>query len=215
MQTHSRRVIVALAVFGALGCDQPTPVAHDVPALQFDFMNGPTDLGNVFRSERLFLVGWSDFASDLTILINAKDDPTDLTRCGGSDFPELIPVQRVGELQDVIKALRLLRDVNIHIYRPALQIVPTGFPNPGTTFCEATFIAKGTGNMTSADNDVNVTGPGMNAFGFWAQGTVELVSGGSARVDAAAAFLVRLDDEADRFFKVLTLRVGMHPVDAP
>src|SRR2546422_17631 len=59
--------------------------------------------------------------------------------------------------------------------------------------CQLSPFAQGTGNLTSTDNDRHVTGSGANAFGFRAEGIVDLVSGGSARVLAESERLIAPD----------------------
>src|SRR5207302_1321991 len=127
----------------------PTAVATDSPTVRFDFTNGPSDLPNVFRGDSILLFVWPDYTTNLVIAINAPDaGVSSLRRCGGSLRPDPQPVQTVGEMQDVMRQLRLLRDVNIHIYSP----VPDG-SSGFLSLCAATPLAQGTGNITSPDND--------------------------------------------------------------
>ncbi len=153
---------VLLVPLLVVACDPPAAVTTRSPNPQFDFMNGPADspLGGVHA----------------------------LRRCGGALTPEPQPVQTVGEMQDVLRQLRLLRDVNIHIYSP----VPSPFRN-FMDLCQLSPYAQGSGNLTSTDNDRTVTGNGADAFGFRAQGIVDLVSGGSARVLAESERLIAPD----------------------
>lgn len=194
MRINSLSATGLLLALLALGCERGTPLAGDVSSIQFDFMNGPSDLPNVFRSNATgqsgagILLVWPDFETDLVIVVNAPANPSDLLACGGTERPDLTPVQSVGELQEVIKELRLLRDVNLHLYRP----VPPGFTQ-FRELCQASPIAQGTGNATSTDNDRFVTGSGANAFGFRAQGIVDLIEGESARVTGARQLLIKPD----------------------
>lgn len=172
----------------ATGCERPT-TAGPAPSAQFDFMNGPSDLPNVFRGDSVLLFVWADVSTNYVIVVNAPTGGVHaLRRCGGALTPEPQPVQTVGEMQDVLRQLRLLRDVNIHIYSP----VPSPFRN-FMDLCQLSPFARGTGNLTSTDNDRHVTGSGANAFGFRAQGIVDLVSGGSARVLAESERLIAPD----------------------
>lgn len=59
--------------------------------------------------------------------------------------------------------------------------------------CQLSPFARGTGTLTSTDNDRQVTGNGADAFGFRGQGIVDLVSGGSARVLAESQRLIAPD----------------------
>ncbi|PYO38167.1 MAG: hypothetical protein DMD29_14090 [Gemmatimonadetes bacterium] len=172
-----------------VACDRPATVVTSAPPPQFDFTNGPSDLPNVFRGDSILLFVWPDYTTNLVIAVNAPDGGvSSLRRCGSSLRPEPQPVQTVGEMQDVMRQLRLLRDVNIHVYSP----VPAGFSG-FMSLCGATPIAQGTGNLISTDNDRLVTGNGANAFGFRAEGTVDLVAGGSARVLAEEQMLILPD----------------------
>lgn len=185
-----------------LGCERPAPVASAGPIAQFDFMNGPADLPNVFRGDSIIILAWRDFARDRGILVNAPMDPSVLRACGGSQRPDPVPVQSAGELQDVLRQLRLLRDVNIHVYEPAPP------PLPGITgFCQANLVARGTGNATSTDNDRHVTGSGANAFGSRVEGMVDFVAGGSAQVTAERQDVINPDGTR----KVLVSSVILHP----
>jgi len=172
----------------ATGCERPT-MAGPAGSAQFDFMNGPADLPNVFRGDSVLLFVWADVSTDLVIVVNAPSGGVHaLRRCGGALTPEPQPMQTVGEMQDVLRQLRLLGDVNIHIYSP----VPSPFRN-FMDLCQLTPFAQGSGNLTSTDNDRHVTGNGADAFGFRAQGIVDLVSGGSARVLAESERLIAPD----------------------
>jgi hypothetical protein len=192
-----------LVLLLALACDQPAPVANDVSVVEADFMNGPPDLPNVFRGDSILLFVWADVATDLVIVVNAPAGGVHaLVRCGGTVRPDPQPVQTVGEFQDVARQLRLLRDVNIHLYRP----VPPGFAG-FADLCQATPFAVGTGNLTSTDNDRHVTGDGANAFGFRAEGIVDFADGGSAGVTAESERLIKPDGTRE----VLVSNVVLHP----
>ncbi len=185
------RILVAVGaamLLLATACEHPT-TAGPARSAQFDFMNGPADLPNVFRGDSVLLFVWADVSTDLVIAVNAPTGGVHtLRRCGGALTPEPQPVQTVGEMQDVLRQLRLLRDVNIHIYSP----VPSPFRN-FMDLCQLSPFAQGTGTLTSTDNDRHVTGNGADAFGFRAQGIVDLVSGGSARVLAESQRLIAPD----------------------
>lgn len=186
------RPLVGTALFLlllAVACENTGPVASRAGAAHFDFSNGPADLPNVFRGDSVLLFLWTDVTTNLVIVVNAPPGGVHaVRRCGGPDRPAPQPVQTVGEMQDVLRQLRLLRDVNMHLYSP----IPPGFTG-FLDLCQATPIAQGTGNVTSTDNDRLVTGNGANAFGFRAQGIVELAGGGSARVLAESEQLIRPD----------------------
>jgi hypothetical protein len=178
----------SVALLLIIGCEGlPTSTVGERTA-HFDFMNGPADLPNVVRGDSVLLFLWADLSSNYVIVVNAPTAGVSaLRRCGGPLTPELQPVQTVGEMQDVLRQVRLLRDVNIHLYSPA---------QPGGTFadlCPLSPVAQGTGNLTSTDNDRTVTGHGADAFGFRAQGVVTFAGGGGARVTAESQRLIRPD----------------------
>ncbi len=186
----------------ALGCEQPAPVANDISVVQADFMNGPPDLPNVFRGDSILLFVVADFATDLVIVVNAPTGGVHaLVRCGGTLRPDPQPVQTVGELQDVARQVRLLRDVTIHLYRP----VPPGFAG-FADLCQASPFAVGSGNLTSTDNDRHVTGNGANAFGFRVEGIVDFADGRSAGVTAESERLIKPDGTRE----VLVSSVMLH-----
>jgi hypothetical protein len=173
----------------AVACDPPAAFTANTPSPQFDFSNGPADLPNVFRGDSILLFVWPDYTTNLVIAVNAPPGGvSSVRRCGGTLRPAPQPVQTVGEMQNVMRQLRLLRNVNIHVYSP----VPEGFSG-FLSLCNATPLAAGIGNLTSTDNDRMVTGHGANAFGFRAEGIVALAAGGSARVLAELQMLILPD----------------------
>lgn len=189
MRPYILVTVGSAVVLLATACERPTTVAARPPSAQVDFMNGPADLPNVVRGDSTLLFVWADTSTDLVIAVNAPAAGVSaVRRCGGASTPEPQPVQTGGELQDVLHQVRLWRDVNIHIYSP----VPSPFRN-FLDLCHLSPIATGTGNFTSTDNDRHNAGSGANAFGFRAQGIVDLVSGGSARVLAESERLIAPD----------------------
>lgn len=201
----SVRTIVSFALpllLMTIACDRPAPIAPEGPRPQLDFTNGPSDLPNVFRGDSILLFVWPDYSTNVVIAINAPDGGVSrVRRCGGPDRPAPQPVQTVGEMQDVMRQLRLLRDVNIHLYSP----VPAGFSG-FLSLCNLTPMAHGTGNVTSTDNDRQVTGAGADAFGFRAEGMVSFADGSSARVIAELQELILPDGTCCR---VLVSRVSV------
>src|SRR6266516_7591853 len=189
MRPQSLLAVGLAVLLPTAGCESPTTGAARPASAPFDFMHGPADLPSVFRGDSVLLFVWADVSTDLVIVVNAPPGGVHaLRRCGGALTPEPQPMQTVGEMQDVLRQLRLLRDVNIHVYSP----VPSPFRN-FMDLCQLSPFARGTGNLTSTDNDRHVTGSGANAFGFRAEGIVDLVSGGSARVLAESERLIAPD----------------------
>src|SRR2546425_1622367 len=80
------------ALLPATGCESPIRVAGQAQSAQFDFMNGPADLPNVFRGDSVLLFVWADVASDLVIVVNAPSGGVHaLRRCGGALAPQPPP----------------------------------------------------------------------------------------------------------------------------
>lgn len=199
METRDRAVTALVVLLALTACDTPRRSIAPPRAPALDFTNGPADLPNVMRGDASFLTTWADATTGLVIVVNAPDaGVSDLRRCGGPLRPDLQPVQTVGDLQDVARQLRLMRDVNLHVYQPAIF---TRFED----LCNAPLVAKGTGNVTATDNDVYETGSGANAWGLRAQGLVTLVAGGSAPLSAELQDLVLPDGS----FRMLVNRVRL------
>src|SRR2546428_10691448 len=86
----SSQILVAVGsamLLLATGCERPT-TAGPAPSAQFDFMNGPSDLPNVFRGDSVLLLVWADVSTNYVIVVNA---PTGgghaLRRCAGAPTP--------------------------------------------------------------------------------------------------------------------------------
>src|SRR2546425_2268554 len=103
----------------ATGCEHPT-TAGPARNAQFDFMNGPADLPNVFRGDSVLLFVWADVSTNYVIVVNAPTGGVHaLRRCGGALTPDPQPPQPVGDEQDLVPQLGLLRGLHIHIFSPA------------------------------------------------------------------------------------------------
>jgi hypothetical protein len=207
--------ISALVLISAFACANESvegPSTSSDLSASFSFMNGPLDLPNVFRGDSALIFAWADVTRDMAIVVNAPSGGVrELRRCVGPSGlrPEPQPVQTVGDLQDVLRQLRLWRDVNIHVYGP----VPLEFFQPPAgalpldAFCRLSPIAQGVGNLTSTDNDRLNTESSANTFGFRAQGLIDLAAGGSAEVTGVRQTVIRPDGTSD----VLVSRVVLHP----
>src|SRR2546422_11147428 len=102
----------------ATGCERPT-TAGPAPSAQFDFMNGPSDLPNVFRGDSVLLFVWAALSTNYVIVVNAPPGGVHtLRRCGGGLTPEPHPRQTGGEVQDVLRERPFLPRVTIHLYSP-------------------------------------------------------------------------------------------------
>ena len=165
----------------ALACeDQPVApqVDQSVEAPAFNFMNGPANPGNsgVYRFQDWTLLWTTDPQRDLGATHYQSDD---WLSCGGTQGFPLSDVQLVTNPQgahDAVHQLAKAGDIPVLIYR--LSDVP-GWSNPAVmcAFLADGWLYRGTHRMVLTDNDLFVDGPGANAFGMSAHGTVEDPSG--------------------------------------
>src|SRR2546422_11354392 len=90
----------------ATGCERPT-TAGPAPSAQFDFMNGPSDLPNVFRGDSVLLFVWADVSTNYVIVVNAPTGGVHaLRRCGGAPTPGPPPVPTLGGEEGVLRQPR-------------------------------------------------------------------------------------------------------------
>ena len=68
----------------AVACDQPPTAVVQRPPVQFDFLNGPDDLPNVFRTATNAGFSFRDPATGYIVMAGLPDPPTSLTLCGGT-----------------------------------------------------------------------------------------------------------------------------------
>src|SRR2546427_12420029 len=96
---HQSLLAVGLAVLlPAAGCESPTSGAARPPSAQFDFMNGPSDLPNVFRGDSVLLFVWADVSTNYVIVVNAPAGGVHaLRRCGGGPTPQTHPPRTARE----------------------------------------------------------------------------------------------------------------------
>src|SRR5437773_11470823 len=91
----------------ATGCERPT-MAGPARSAQFDFMNGPADLPDVFRGDSVLLFVWADVSTDLVIVVHAPSGGLHaLRRCGGAPTSEPRAVPSVRQLKHVLGELRI------------------------------------------------------------------------------------------------------------
>src|SRR2546428_2952042 len=109
----SSQILVAVGsamLLLATGCERPT-TAGPAPSAQFDFMNAPSDLPNVFRGDSVLLFVWADVSTNYVIVVNAPAGGVHaLRRCGGGLTPQPQPLPTLGEVQDGFRQLRFLPD---------------------------------------------------------------------------------------------------------
>jgi hypothetical protein len=109
----------------------------------------------------------------------------DITECGGSGefVSDIIATNQVvvtpagpEKLLDRVRGTFVLYDVSL--------------PSPDE-FCDlAGFeVGRGQGSFTRTDNSLTGVGPGLNAFGFMANATLDLAAGGKAKFQALIRWL--------------------------
>src|SRR2546428_3049862 len=107
----SSQILVAVGsamLLLATGCERPT-TAGPAPSAQFDFMNGPSDLPNVFRGDSVLLFVWADVSTNYVIVVNAPTGGVHaLRRCGGGLPPPPPPRPTVRGVQEGLRPPRLL-----------------------------------------------------------------------------------------------------------
>src|SRR2546427_9688554 len=107
------------ALLPATGCESPITVAGQAQSAQFDFMNGPADLPNVFRGDSVLLFVWADVASDLVIVVNAPSGGVHaLRRCGGAATPKPQPRPTLRGREGGVGQGRPPRGGHTHPYSP-------------------------------------------------------------------------------------------------
>lgn len=166
-----------------LACSDVPAGPDPAPAApRFNFLNGPSQLPNVVRYQDQFFVFIFDPETGLIALAGAPDDPREAFLCPGGTEPfALVAVQDAGLIQDVIHALVVGPEVNLHVYDFATF----------TNACVSTPIAQGTGRVMYTDNDRFATGSRTNAWGFRMHGEVTLASNGDAHLVAHNRFTFR------------------------
>jgi hypothetical protein len=145
--------------------------------VSLNFANGPGELPNVLRSGGRIVSAFVDVEQDMLVVVGAPADPTTDQLCGGSELRQFVPVQWVGDFNDVVKQLALLDPINILVYQP----IPA---TPVAALCATDPIATGTGRYLRTDNDFFGAFGRANAVIEHVHGTVELTDGGQARLSA-------------------------------
>src|SRR2546428_3232189 len=108
----SSQILVAVGsamLLLATGCERPT-TAGSARSAQFDFMNGPADLPNVFRGDSVLLFVWADVSTNYVIVVNAPTGGVHaLRRCGGGLPPAPHTLPTLGEMHEGFRQPRHLR----------------------------------------------------------------------------------------------------------
>ena len=163
-----------------------------------NFVNGPAELPHVLRSGGRVISAFFDFEQDMLVVAGAPEDPTTDRLCGGSEPRQFVPVQWVGDFDDIVKQLAMLDDINILVYQP-IPLTPAG------ALCATEPIASGIGRLLRTDNDFFGAFGRANAVVELVHGTVTLADGGLARLLARFNALGSPEGELRRFETTIQL----------
>jgi hypothetical protein len=145
----ARALIVSMLAAGALAL--PSPAAAE-------FNNGPGELPQILRFEGRVITGWVDFKRGTGIIIGAPLDPTTSRICGGTVRNQFMPMQLVGDFEDVVKQIVLEQEANVLVYDEIA-------PSLEDALCGSTPAGVGQGTYQRSDNDLLGTGgERANAF---------------------------------------------------
>lgn len=195
-------VALALLAVSVTACDgTPTAALEELPPVRFDFLNGPDDLPNVFRTATNAGFSVPDPSTGYIAIAGLPTPPTSLTRCGGTMPFQTSSELTEGELKEVLHDLRMGSDLNVFVYQIA-------------TFrgiCASTPFASGIGHAIRTDNDLFTTFTRTNSFGLRIQGRVQDAAGQSYHLDAEVRDLIF----PDFTFKRVVDNVHLNPVGGP
>lgn len=188
MRQNFASVALLCAVVFA-GCESPPtePAANEAP--QFDFMNGPDELSNVFRFERNYGLQIVDPTSGLRAFAGLPTVPSTFIGCRsfgfiGSDQLQLMGQQIVGAEPPLVFLISE-HNANLHVFKY----------QPFFGFCRSTVFARGTGRFIGNDNDLTFSGERWNVWGWHMTGDVTILSTGeTARLNAFVKFRGRLGE---------------------
>jgi hypothetical protein len=183
------------------GCDgSPTAIARPL-RVQLDFLNGPDDLPNVFRTPTNAGFAIRDPSTGYVVIAGLPNPPSSIIPCGGSVPLQTSSELTEGELKGVLHDLRMGSDLNLFVYRIAT------FRGP----CASTPFASGVGHAIRTDNDLLTSFTRTNSFGMRIQGEVQDAAGESFKVNAESHDLIF----PDLTFKRVVENVRLIPVGGP
>lgn len=194
----SRAPALLLAAALLTACDEVSTDPVWLPPAAVNFVNGPAELPHVLRSGGRVISAFFDEEQDMLVVAGAPRDPTTDRLCGGSEPRQFVPVQWVGDFDDIVKQLAMLDGINLLVYQP-IPATPVG------ALCEAEPIASGTGRLLRSDNDFFGGFGRANAVVELVHGMVTLGDGGLARLTARLNALGSPDGELRRFETTIQL----------
>lgn len=194
-------VALALLTVAVAACDQPPTGIAGRPPVNLDFLNGPDDLPNVFRTATNAGFTIRDPSTGYIAMAGLPTPPSSLTLCGGTVPFQTSSELTEGELKNVLHDLRMGSDLNVFVYQIA-------------TFrgvCASTPFASGMGHAIRTDNDLRTSLTRTNSFGMRIQGLLQDATGRSYRLNAELHDLIF----QDLTFKRVVQNVNLHPVGGP
>ena len=173
-------IVVVLGLFVAVSCDQQVtePMAADAteaPAFNFSNNDGYLADGKIFRHEHgVNWVGW-DANRELIAVFTAGGG--DFCALGGGFDP--VDSQHVyGEASKLIQ----MGDVAVKLY----DWTGLWFPFDCANYTPARYMGAGAAHLVTTDNDqfaFDLDNPNNNAWGFKANGHVDLVADGTTNLN--------------------------------
>ena len=194
-------VALALLTVAVTACDQPPTAVVEVPPVNLDFLNGPDDLPNVFRTPVSAGFSMRDPSTGYIVMAGLPTPPQSLTICGGTMPVQTSSEMTEGELSGVLHDLRMGSDLNVFVYQIA------GFRG----ICASTPFASGSGHAIRTDNDLFTSLTRTNSFGLRIQGGVQDAAGQSYRLNAELHDLIFPDGSFTRVVQ----NVHLQPVGGP
>lgn len=103
----------------AAACDRlPTAIAGR-PPVRLNFLNGPDDLPNVFRTATNAGFAIRDPSTGYIVMAGLPTPPSSITLCGGTMPFQASSELTEGELKGVLHDLRMGSDLNVFVYQIA------------------------------------------------------------------------------------------------
>jgi hypothetical protein len=189
---------ITLALLTVAACDRPPTAVTERPPVNLDFLNGPEDLPNVFRTAANAGFTIRDPSTGYIAMAGLPTPPSSITLCGGTMPFQTSSELTEGELNGVLHDLRMGSDLNVVVYQIA-------------TFrgvCASTPFASGIGHAIRTDNDLLTSLTRTNSFGMRIQGVVQDAAGQTYRLDAESHDLIL----RDLTFKRVVQNVHLNPV---
>jgi hypothetical protein len=182
-------VALALLTVAVTACDQPPTGIAGRPPVNLDFLNGPDDLPNVFRTATNAGFTIRDPSTGYIAMAGLPTPPSSLTLCGGTvPFQDIIGADRGRVAECACTTVRMGSDLNVFVYQIATFPRRCGASTP---------FASGIGHAIRTDNDLRTSLTRTNSFGMRIQGVLQ---------DGTASRIVSMQSPHDLIFQDLTFK---------